>query len=192
MATKILILVRHGQYHSDKEKGIEHLTALGRRQAKLTGKRLREFKVNHIVHSSMPRAVETAEIIRKEMTYKGKFTPCEYIRECVPGFPKHLRKKRGFTDINALKKNIAQVDRGFKKYFKTPRKDSVEVLVCHGNVIRYLVCKVLGVDTETWIKMDILQGGISVVELRSKGNHRAMLISHNDVGHIPKKMQTFL
>lgn len=189
---KTLILVRHGQYHSKSEKTLEKLTTLGRKQAKLAGKRLREHKIDRIVHSTMPRAKETAEIIKKTLGYRKKMESCDSLRECVPGFPKNLRKKYGHTDEQKLKSHKAQADRAFKKYFTVPRKDSVEVLVCHGNIIRYLVCKVMELEGHQWMNMDIQQCGMSVVVLRSKGDHRKIVISHNDVGHIPKHQRTFI
>jgi serine/threonine-protein phosphatase PGAM5 len=164
---------------------------LGRKQAGYTGKRLRENIVDRIVHSTMPRAAETAAIIKKGLSYRGPFQACDELRECVPDFPKALRKKYGYTDVKKLARDKAQAERAFKKYFKPSSKDSVEILVCHGNIIRYLICRLMGVDTLTWRLMDIQQCGISVVELRSKGTDRKVLISHNDVGHIPKHERTF-
>lgn len=192
MAKKTIILVRHGQYHRAGDKELEQLTKLGRKQAKYTAKRLREVKINRIVHSTMPRAIETATIIKKELGYRKTFESCKNLCECVPGFPKNLRKKYGYTDEKALTSHKAQADRAFKKYFRSPKKNSVEVLVCHGNIIRYLICRTLEIDTLNWRKLDIQQCGISIIELRSSGSNRKALVSHNDVGHIPKKERTFL
>ena len=192
MAKKTIILVRHGQYHPGLEKELERLTTLGRKQAKLAGKRLKENKIDRIVHSTMPRALETASIIKREMGYRKALQSCDSLRECVPDFPKPLRKKYGYTDVKKLKRDKAQVDKAFAKYFKTPRKDSTEILVCHGNVIRYLVCRAMGIDTLKWRELDIQQCAISIIEIRSKSPLRKILISHNDVGHIPKNQRTFI
>lgn len=192
MAKKTLILVRHGQYHKAEGKILEKLTTLGRKQARLAGKRLRDYPIDRIVHSTMPRAEETATIVQEETGFQGEMEACDDLRECVPGFPKHLQKKTGHTDLKKLKRDQAQLDRAFKKYFTSPKKDSVEIIVCHGNVIRYLVCRLLGADPLAWIRMDIQQCGISVVELRSEGDFRELLISHNDVGHIPMHQRTFV
>lgn len=191
MFKKIIILVRHGQYHSATEKTLEKLTVLGKRQAKLAGKRLKENKIDKIIHSTMPRAIETASIIKKELAFRGPFESCDFLRECVPGFPKNLRKKHGYTDVKKLSQHKRQAEKAFRKYFKIPKKNSIEVLVCHGNIIRYLVCRVLEIDSLKWRQMDIQQCGISIVEVRSK-NQKRVLISHNDVGHIPKKDRTFI
>lgn len=192
MANKTIILVRHGQYVSATESESEKLTTLGRKQAAYAAKRLKEYKIDRIVHSSMPRAVETATLIKSNLKYRKSMDSCDFLRECVPGFPKHLRKKAGYTDVKKLKAGEKQLEAAFKKYFKSSHKDSVEVLVCHGNVIRYLVCKVLGLDTLAWRTMDIKQCAITVVQIRSKGTNRRVLLSHNEVGHIPKQHRTFL
>jgi len=117
---------------------------------------------------------------------------CRSLQECVPGFPKHLRKKFGFTDSAKLKSHKARAELAFEKYFKASRKNSVIVLICHGNIIRYLICRTLGIDTLKWRQMDIQQCAISIVEVRAKGPDRLVLLSHNDVGHIPKGKRTFL
>lgn len=71
-ASRHLFLIRHGQYEINaKEKELMILTALGREQAELTGLRLNELgtriKFNKLHHSTMIRAVETAEIIRTKL-----------------------------------------------------------------------------------------------------------------------------
>lgn len=192
MAKKTIILVRHGQYHQATDNELERLTKLGRKQAKYASKRLKDEKIDRIVHSTMPRAIETASIIKKELGYKRKLESCDSLCECVPGFPKELRKEFGFTDEKKLKLHKAQADRAFKKYFQSPKKNSVEVLVCHGNIIRYLICRLLEIDTLTWRKLDIQQCGISIIEVRSSGPNPKVVLSHNDVGHIPKNERTFV
>ena len=67
VATRHLILIRHGQYeqwHKDSE--LKKLTELGRRQAKATGERLKGLgdKYTILYFSTMPRATETGQIIR--------------------------------------------------------------------------------------------------------------------------------
>ena len=71
-ASRHLFLIRHGQYEINaKESNLMVLTALGREQADFTGIRLRDlatnFKFTKIHHSTMVRAVETADIIRTKL-----------------------------------------------------------------------------------------------------------------------------
>lgn len=67
VATRHLILIRHGQYEIwHKDSDMKKLTELGRRQAKATGERLKELDENYTIlyFSTMPRATETGKIIR--------------------------------------------------------------------------------------------------------------------------------
>lgn len=79
-ATRHLFLIRHGQYEIKAPLSEQMiLTALGREQAELTGKRLSElrnkFKFNKLHHSTMVRAVETAQLIHKELNLSGLELP---------------------------------------------------------------------------------------------------------------------
>ena len=67
VARRYLFLIRHGQYEMDhKDSKLKKLTETGRKQAELTGERLKLLKYDYsILHfSSLVRATETAEIIR--------------------------------------------------------------------------------------------------------------------------------
>jgi serine/threonine-protein phosphatase PGAM5 len=209
MAKKILILIRHGQYfpaglitNAASTSSMERLTPLGRKQARAIGKRLSEMGVTRLVHSTMPRAIETAYIIHQHLILskgglrKLQMKECDELRECVPGFPAKLRAKYGFTDLRKLRADKTQADRAFAKHFQFlpagARRDSVEVLVTHGNIIRYLVCRTLEIDPLAWRKMDIQQCGMTVIKVDRKGNSPMALLSHNDVGHIELKDRTFL
>lgn len=86
IATRHLILVRHGQYNlagkTDEER---FLTELGREQARLTGLRLKELGLPYtrLIQSTMTRATETAQIISKEMP-DLPVSSCNFLREGAP------------------------------------------------------------------------------------------------------------
>lgn len=185
---KTLILLRHGQYiGGDKER----LTALGRRQARLAGRRLQDFKIDSVVVSTMPRAQETARIALKNLKQGFEsFESTDLLRECIPGFPEKLRieKKLKKSVLNKQKKVL---DEGYKKYFTFSKTETTQLIVCHGNVMRYLVCKALGIPTLKWVRLDIKQCGLTIITLNSK-TKEISLIAHNDVGHIPVQYQTFI
>ncbi len=188
MAIKTIILLRHGQYKSEPS---EKLTSLGRQQAVRAGKRLKSIKLDKIHFSTLPRAYETAEIVKVTLAYPKKLHGSDFLHECVPGFPKKLRKKHGYTDEKKLMKDKRQADRAYREIFTFSKRNCTELVVCHGNIIRYFVCKALGIDTESWRKFDIKQCGITVIQLNKK-SRSLNVISHNDVGHLPVKMQTFM
>lgn len=85
-ATRTLILIRHGQYVWDPhypDKRI--LTELGRRQAAVTGKRLKELGYSYATlhYSTMPRATETAQIIMQALPDVPNRS-CDLMREGAP------------------------------------------------------------------------------------------------------------
>ncbi|XP_026841455.1 serine/threonine-protein phosphatase Pgam5, mitochondrial [Drosophila persimilis] len=83
-----IILVRHGQYEKAPTSP-DHLTDLGREQAKWTGKRLREFNItwDQVVVSTMTRAQQTSAIILKELDVDPcKVVNSDELREGAPYF----------------------------------------------------------------------------------------------------------
>jgi broad specificity phosphatase PhoE len=63
-----------------------------------------------------------------------------------------------------------------------------EVVVCHGNLIRYLVARVLGADPLVWGAMLTSNGGITRVFAGAAGE--LILLSFNETGHLPPELQT--
>lgn len=91
-AIRHIILIRHGQYNMKGEDDPErYLTHIGEKQAELTGKRLKNSGINFhsIVCSNMTRAIQTAQIIMKELCQDGlvleKHDPA--LREGAPCLP---------------------------------------------------------------------------------------------------------
>ena len=88
---RTIILLRHGQYSKNPT---EKLTKLGRQQAHLVGKRLRDFRIQKVHVSSMPRAQETWNISSRKLDRSYKAEVCDFLRECVPGFPNRIKPTR--------------------------------------------------------------------------------------------------
>ena len=89
MATRHLILVRHGQYNTNGETdSLRTLTPLGRDQAYHAGLRLKDLALPYtrIVQSTMTRATETAHIISQHLP-NIPVASCDFIREGSPIVP---------------------------------------------------------------------------------------------------------
>ncbi|GMF41900.1 unnamed protein product [Phytophthora fragariaefolia] len=66
---------------------------------------------------------------------------------------------------------------------QTRAKDRFRILVCHANIIRWFVCKSLGVDPDgTWGRMRYNHCGITAMEVDSVGN--VQLTYMNQTGHL--------
>ena len=93
--TRVIYLVRHGQFfESQSNEAARSLTALGRLQAAMTAKRLRARiealparLPTTIVHSTMLRAKETAEIIRNTAFAQAELKQDADLREGAPAMP---------------------------------------------------------------------------------------------------------
>ncbi|MCO5143284.1 MAG: histidine phosphatase family protein [Oligoflexia bacterium] len=179
-----IILLRHGQY----KKNPETLTKLGIRQAQLAANRLKEYEIGRVFSSTMPRAVQTAHLVRAKIG-KAIYQESDFLRECVPGFSAEERDAFGDFDDLQLELHKVQADKAYESFITGRKKKKNSLLVCHGNIIRYLVCKSLNIDTNLWTYMDIYQCGLTILRER-KG--RLELESLNDIGHIPSKYRTYL
>jgi serine/threonine-protein phosphatase PGAM5 len=189
MGTRILYLVRHGHYHTESDTAkYGTLTALGRRQAKRVGRRLASVDLHVMHHSDMLRAAETAEIIASELDTAIPIKSSKLLREGVPTAPCPWLPT--LTRAEA-RQHRARMDAAYDRYFRPQRSGQRdEVLVAHANIIRYFISRALGDSVVKWARIALMQGSLTVMAVDPFG--RAMLMSFNDVGHLPRKMHTFL
>ena len=186
-----IVLVRHGNYTPDPaidEKIGPPLSPIGVAQARLAGARLRGElpQPGTLYVSPMQRARDTAAAIGAEFPGRA-FEVVDDLAECTPPTRRaDIMAKEKPEDLAACK---ARLDRVFGTYFKpaqgSPRAD---LFVCHGNVIRYLVTRALGVDTEAWLEMSV--GNASITRIRVEADGRFKVIEVGDVGHVPPNLRT--
>ncbi len=186
-----LILVRHGAYDEDDPADPDvgrALVPMGRRQAALVGARLAALpKPDSLTTSTMTRARETAAIIGLAIGLSPQ--PSRDIRECLP--TRYPSSGRALTDDEKREaaECDAQIERAAKQWLvPTPAKSRTDVLVAHGNVIRSLVVRALGIDRLMWNVLGITHTGVTVIEIPAEGKMK--VISYNDAGHLPAELQT--
>ncbi|XP_060533916.1 serine/threonine-protein phosphatase Pgam5, mitochondrial-like isoform X2 [Cylas formicarius] len=187
-----LLLIRHGQYNLDGKTDAERvLTKLGRIQADYTGKRLQELSLPYtkMIRSTMARADETGAIISQYLP-SIPITHCDLLREGAPVPPEpplgsYKPEAYFFTDG-------ARIEAAFRKYFHRAdpdeTKDSYIVIVCHANVIRYLVCRALQFPAEAWLRMSLNHASITWISITPSG--RCVLRTFGDTGHMPPDVIT--
>lgn len=188
---RTLYLIRHGDYDHEDDRDPDvgkALVPLGVAQAKMVGTRLRGMPVTmSSLHSStMTRARETALVIGEEFP-SLELQTSRLIRECTPPtWRQDVMAEETEADLKACIQNL---EKAFPLYFApSPDADRHDIIVCHGNVIRYFVTKVLGVDTDAWLRMSIGNCSLTVVKITADGSMK--LLSYGDVGHIPPNLQT--
>jgi serine/threonine-protein phosphatase PGAM5 len=204
MATRTLYLVRHGQHQrlelDASDEGLTReqaackrdngLTPLGIEQAHLTAQHFRSHPISAIYASSLPRTTQTADIIASAFP---QISPRKSrgLWECIPCVPPAFAQDLKDVPSEVFERDKKHAENAFERYFKRARgRDKHEIIVCHGNLLRYFVCRVLQVEPEAWAKMDICNCGISEILVKPDG--RVFLVSHNDVGHLPYRLTTCL
>lgn len=188
---RTIVLVRHGNYAPDPAIAEEigpPLAPIGVAQARLAGAALMGLPVHfdHLYASPMQRARDTAAVIAGDFP-GAKFEVIDDLAECTPPTRRsEITRDEKPGELAACKDRL---DRVFARFFKPARAgDQADMLVCHGNVIRYLVTRALGVDTAAWLEMSV--GHASITTIRIEADGRSKVIAVGDVGHIPPNMRT--
>jgi len=186
---RTIYLVRHGAYDTagDADEHAGHgLIPLGVAEARLVGARLRGLPGNFdsLTSSTLTRARQTAQVIG-EMFPQLTLRTDDLLSECEPhSVSAELDARVSAPELAAAD---AQLDRAFAKYF-TPAADHErrDMLVAHGNVIRFLVMKALGVDPRAWSKMSIAHCSLTIIRVLPDGNCKVLAVG--DAGHIPPNL----
>lgn len=190
-----IILIRHGEYVSADSDRDRVLTARGREQARLAGRRLQElvdagtvYPIRRVFYSTMTRATETHGLVQEEL--KGvpaeAVEPCSMIREgavCRPNPPHSTWKpsdedfeKDGLRVQAAFAQHMGRASEGESDSYST-------VLVCHGNVIRYFALKALQLPVDAWLRTSVANCSITTLMIHPSGH--VSLRGLGDCGHLP-------
>jgi serine/threonine-protein phosphatase PGAM5 len=190
-AVRTLVLVRHGQYDADDprdEKVGKALTPLGAAQSRLAGGRLRALaeRFDAIVASPLTRARQTAQLIAAELALPAPRIEPD-LEECTPPTRRaDVMAEEKPEDLAACE---ARLDRLATKLFAPATAPGRrELVVAHGNVIRWLVTRALAVDTTAWLGLSIGHASFTTLTVDAKGEVRVLAVG--DVGHLPPAFQT--
>lgn len=192
---RLLVLVRHGQYEYADTDEERVLTPLGRQQAEKTGARLRKLLDSkkipmdnvRVVHSTMTRAIETADLMWPFLSGATKKSS-DLLREGPPSefYPAHPSYS---PSPYSLWSNGCRIEAGFRDNFHRPRSDTsepmVDVLVCHGNVIRYYILRALQLPPQAWLCFTLNHASLTTIRISNSGS--VAILGIGDSGHFEPK-----
>jgi serine/threonine-protein phosphatase PGAM5 len=179
VGTRTLLFLRHGQYATESGGA---LTELGREQARLSGVYLGALRFDAVWSSTLPRARETADIVARHLD-GARVKHTALLREGL------YTKVEGYDVPSAERReDRARADSAFNKIVRTSRTDRTELVVCHGNLIRYFMCRALHAPVVRWLRMTSSHCGLSRVVVRDTGAVR--VVSYNETSHLPMKLVT--
>jgi alpha-ribazole phosphatase len=196
-----ILLVRHGttKLHSGDRfwgKTDIPLSNAGIRQAGQLRNRLALEKLDAIYSSTLSRARSTAEIIAAG--HEAEVIPCEELCECNFGYIEGL----SFVEIKKLYPQLAvslndwktvafpggeSLDQlntrvlVFLKRLKKHKPKETVLVVAHGGPLRLIICNLLGLGLENWLKLRVDLASLSIVETYPQATILNLL---NDVSHL--------
>jgi serine/threonine-protein phosphatase PGAM5 len=190
-APRTLVLVRHGYYDADAKADPRlgpGLTPLGVAQARLAGARLAglPFRFDAVLASPLTRAQETARVIASDLA-GAKIETVAELEECTP--PTWRIAQVAEEKPEEMAACAATLDALFAaRFVPSPDAERHDLLVAHGNVIRYLVTKALRVETKAWLEMSVGHASLTTIRVEADGTFKVIAVG--DVGHLPPNLQT--
>jgi len=200
-----IVLIRHGQYCAGTDDDVDRLlTEKGISQSLGTGKRLKELvdsgrvaPIKYFFNSTMIRASQTADLILTALppiTAPGQVRPCSMIREgaCMVPEPAISKTNWDVSETDFHRDGI-RIEAAFRSHIHRAGKDEknsyTTVLVCHGNVIRYLTMRALQLDPAAWLRLSVANGSMTILSVYPTG--KVSLSVLGDVGHLPTDLITY-
>lgn len=179
---RLLHFVRHGQYTDEQGPGYGHLTAHGIRQTRCLARQLGKLDFDKVHSSDLPRAKQTAAIISDRLEV-GPVKVTRALREVLPAGVMGIRVSR-----EKVAQSKAQVDTLFRTLLRPSRRPRHEVVVCHGNLIRTILCRIGGSHPREFINYLFYHTGVMRIVVFPQG---IRVLSVNDVHHLPPTLRTW-
>lgn len=137
--------------------------------------------------SDLTRANQTADLILEAFPedVRQRVTIDPMLRETFPCDP-----QPSYRRSHASPESMKIVEEAFEKYFHRPAGDesSVEIIVGHANVIRYLTLRALQLPPEAWLRTSLPH--CSITNLVINGEGHVKLSGMGSFGHLPPDMVT--
>jgi probable phosphoglycerate mutase len=194
-ATRYLYLVRHAEALPDQSGVSER----GRRQAELLGRRLHDVPFATFHHSPLPRAAQTARLVKEQLQTDAPPQPAEEAGDYVPHVP----------DRDELPPDSADLLLGFLQQF-TPEEledgpklarlaldrftgpvdgadDQHELLVTHNFVVAWLVRHAMDAPEWRWLTLNHCNAALTV--LRYPPGRPSSVLLFNDMRHLPADLR---
>lgn len=193
-----LFFIRHGEREVSGDRMLMSLTAIGFRQADITGKRLESMRINRIYVSDMLRAQQTAQEINQHIHVETivrsglqeiNMGVCDgrgwaYAQEAYPDFwrkfqthEEDIAYPEGESGQDVWSRSKLVLDE-----ILSSRCDNVAI-VAHGGTIRIMICGMLGLPMQKRFQLGdpVEFCGISHVKVV---DGRFYLQSFNDASHL--------
>ena len=192
--THYIYLVRHGE-HLDAEHGLIDgpLSPRGERQAALIADRLSGVPFTAVWHSPLQRAADTARAVADRLPAVTP-QPSALLFDCVPtgltpDTPAVYESFFGSVTEDEVEAGRAQLADATDE-FLMQRPGAHELLITHNFVIAWFVREVLQAPDWRWLTINQAHCGLTI--LAQRPGRPWVLVSHNDLSHLPFELRTGL
>ena len=190
-----LYLVRHGE-QQDAEHGLPDgpLSPKGQRQPRAIADRLGGVPFSRAWHSPLERAAQTAAIMTERMPALTS-TPSSLLMDCIPSgptpdMPHAFEPFFGSVTPEQIEAGEAQMADAVAEFLAPAMEDRHDLLLTHNFVIAWFVREVLGAPSWRWLGLNQANCGLTIIRVRSA--KPPVLVTHNDLGHLPAELRTGL
>lgn len=188
--THFLYLIRHG--HAEPHDG--PLSDVGREQARLTGRRLKDVPLGAIYHGPLERAAETASIVASSLPGVLVSTS-ELVGDYIPADPDltdlpddFARFVGGYDDAErAAGRRLAAAAVARFARAENSYADSHELIVTHNLLIGWFVCHAMAAPDWRWLGVNQMNCGLTVIAYHLASP--PSLVMFNDGGHLPEGLR---
>ena len=146
------------------------------------------FDFTSIQASTMTRARETGALVAAR--FPGvELTLHDDIRECTPSTLRQDIMEE--LEEGEAAECEAQLETSWKRLFVPAEgpEDEHDLVICHGNVIRWFTARAIGAPDENWLQMSIANCSLTVIQVRADGSFK--VVTFADSGHMPWSMTTY-
>ncbi|MDL5199233.1 histidine phosphatase family protein [Streptomyces sp. ALI-76-A] len=193
-ATRYLYLARHAEASPDEKQ----LTDKGRRQAALLDARLQRGPISAICHGPLPRAAETARLIRDQLDNvsirssesAGDYIPYMPQKEELPAQSADAMLSRLLQFPAEEREDGPELARRALTRFTGPVRAAEprhELVVTHNFLIGWLVRDALDAPKWRWMGLDHANAALTVI--RYAPGRPASVLFYNDLGHLPEELR---
>lgn len=197
MPSRYLYLVRHGE-QQDAVHGLPDgpLSPRGVRQADAIAARLGGVPFTGAWTSPLQRAQETARILTVRMPAL-ELQPSALLMDCIPSgptpdLPHAFETFFGGVTEEEIAAGEAQMSDALAEWMSPPLSgdDRHDLLITHNFVIGWFVREVFAAPAWRWLGINQANCGLTIIRVRSA--KPAVLVTHNDLGHLAPELRTGL